>query len=102
MTPKEEEKLKLAYQNVFLKSTEGQLVLWDLINRCHVFKPFGQQNAGAYAKEGQRELGLHLMHMVHLTDRVGGAPGPERMERIINSLSTSGGFLEDKEDEKDV
>lgn len=82
---KEELELLRAYQNVFLGSAEGQIVFWDLINNCHVFKAFKTQNAGAYLLEGKRELGLYLMNMVEFSTRHGG-PDPAGMERIRQSL----------------
>ena len=91
MTPEERvnemSKLQMlrAYQNVFLGSVDGQLVLWDLINECHVFRPFKSQNAGSYLLEGKRELGLHILTMVKFSEQHGG-PGPAGMEKIMQSL----------------
>lgn len=82
---KDEINLLRAYQNVFLGSTDGQIVLWDLINECHVFRPFKSQNAGSYLLEGKRELGLHLLTMVNFSTRHGG-PGPAEMAKILQSL----------------
>jgi len=97
----EKERLRMlrAYQNVFLGSVEGQTVLWDLINRCHVFRPFKAQNAGAYILEGKRELGLHILTMVEFSDRHGG-PDPAGMEKIRRSLERTAKvkITEEKED----
>lgn len=82
---KAELQLLKAYQNVFLNTVEGQMVFWDLINECHVFRPFNMMNAGAYKLEGKREMGLHLMNMVEFSELHGG-PGPDGMERIRQSL----------------
>lgn len=81
----QEDQLLRAYQDLFLGSPEGQLVLWDLLNQCHVFREFGQYNAGAYALEGKREIGLELMRRVYLYDKLGG-PGPGKMQEIISSI----------------
>ena len=100
MTSEEKKSVQLlkAYQNVFLGTAEGQMVFWDLINRCHVFKAFKTQNAGAYLLEGKRELGLHLMDMVEFADRHGG-PDPAGMERIRQSLERTAQLkYSDKED----
>ena len=78
------------------KSTaqEGQLVFWDLIDRTHVFSPFNQQNAGAYAMEGKREVGLRLMEMVHLTPNVGGIDALRVMEEMKKSMESASRLYE--------
>ena len=92
-----------AYQDIFLSSAEGQLVLWDLLNLCYVFRRYGGCNATAYHLEGKRELGLHLLEMIQFSDKLGG-PGPAKMQEIINSLIVAGKVQyrpDKKEDAKD-
>ncbi len=98
-TTEEAKDLIRAYKDVFLGSSDGQKVFWDLINECHVFRAFKQQNAGAYLKEGKRELGLHLFRMVEFNDSPGG-PGPARMRQIIESINNTSKTLKNKEDKK--
>ena len=81
-----------AYQKVFKgcsTAQEGQLVFWDLIDRMHVFSPYNQQNAGAYAMEGRRELGLHIMEMVELSPNLGGINAVKVMEEMKQSMDAA-------------
>ena len=101
MTEDEKKELQLlrAYQNVFLGSVDGQIVLWDLINMCHVFRAFKAQNAGAYVLEGKREVGLHLLTMVEFSERRGG-PSPAGMEKIRQSLERTAQVIKQHEKEE--
>ncbi len=96
---KEELRMLRAYQNVFLGSVEGQIVLWDLINMSHVFRPFKTQNAGAYLLEGKREMGLYILNRVEFANRHGG-PDPAGMDKIRKSLerTSKATYTEEKED----
>jgi hypothetical protein len=94
-----EKQMIKAYQKVFLSTEEGHLVFWDLMNRGFVFRPFNQQNAGAYAMEGKREIGLHIMNMVEFQPPMG-RPGLNEIEKIRQSLDTAAKYKETaKEDE---
>lgn len=88
----EQKQLISAYQKVFMgQSTpqEGQLVFWDLINRSYVFRPFNQQNAGAYAMEGKRELGLHIMSQVNFMPNHGGITAAQLMASLKESADSA-------------
>ena len=88
-TQAEEDQLTAAYQRVFMgKSTaqEGQLVFWDLINKSYVFRPFSQQNAGAYAMEGKREIGLEIMTRVNLMPNIGGVVPLQVIEELKKTI----------------
>lgn len=99
---KKQMQLERAYQNTFLGSADGQIVFWDLINKCHVFKAFKAQNAGSYVLEGKRELGLHLLNMVEFVDTRHGGPIPARIEEIRQSLerTAKATYTEEKEDKE--
>lgn len=86
-----------AYQKVFLGSAEGQLVFWDLMDRCFLFRPFGQQNANAYALEGKREVALKILAMVELAPSLG-RPNHKQMEQIKRSLDMTHNFKVGEED----
>ena len=61
------QKLIQAYKNTF-SGPDGQIVFWDLMKKTYVFRAFGQHNAGAYAMEGKRELGLYILSAVQFTE----------------------------------
>ena len=92
MSP-EERQLNKAYQAVFLGSSEGQLVFWDLMDKGYVFRSFNQQNANAYALEGKRELALDIMHRVELSPDL----GRSGFDRIRKSLEATAKFKEKEE-----
>lgn len=88
----EEDQLTEAYQKVFMGNStpqEGQLVLWDLINLTYVFRQFNQQNAGAYAMEGKREIGLMLMQKLHLSPKSSALHPLKVMARLEDSISSA-------------
>ncbi|MCK4782574.1 MAG: hypothetical protein KAV87_02405 [Desulfobacteraceae bacterium] len=90
-TQAEEDQLTAAYQRVFMgKSTaqEGQLVFWDLINKSYLFRPFNQQNAGAYAMEGKREIGIEIMTRVNLMPNMGGVNALQVMEELKKTIDS--------------
>ena len=72
------------------KSTaqEGQLVFWDLINKSYLFRPFNQQNAGAYAMEGKREIGIEIMTRVNLMPNMGGVNALQVMEELKKTIDS--------------
>ena len=84
----EEKQLIRAYQDLFMGSAEGQLVLWDLLNQTYVFRKFNQQNAGAYAMEGKREIGLYIFEKTNLSPQLGGM-SPEALVKIKHSLNAA-------------
>jgi len=53
-----------AFVETFCTTATGRKVLWFLMHESYVFRPFGGQNAAAYAKEGKRELGLIISEML--------------------------------------
>lgn len=67
------------YKEVF-STPAGQRVFWDLMEQTNVFMPFMQQNAGAYVKEGRRELGLYLLAAFGFT------PDPGSLAKLAMSL----------------
>lgn len=65
----EEAKAQLArwkadFRDTFCATPHGRRVLWYLIHETHVYRKFGQTNAGAYALEGKRELGLEIVDII--------------------------------------
>ena len=52
------------FQKVFCGDADGRKVLWWLVHETHLFRPFGGQNANAYALEGKRELGLDVSELI--------------------------------------
>ena len=48
----------------FCSHDAGRRVLWFLIHETYVFREYRQHNAGAYALEGKRELGLEMMNIL--------------------------------------
>lgn len=92
LTQAEKDQLTAAYQKVFMgKSTaqEGQMVFWDLINRTFVFRQFNQQNAGAYAMEGKRELGLHIMTQVNFMPNKAGVNPLQVLEEMKRTITNT-------------
>ena len=92
LTQEEEDQLTAAYQKVFMGTStaqEGQLVFWDLINRCYVFRPYGQQNAGAYSMEGKREVGLHIFNQLNFMPNLGGVHAIKVMEELKKSMESA-------------
>lgn len=92
LSQSEEDQLIEAYQKVFMGNStpqEGQLVLWDLINKTYVFREYNQQNAGAYAMEGKREIGLDLIRKLHLSPKSSELHPLKVMARIEESISSA-------------
>ena len=88
----EDKQLAGAYQRVFMGTStpqEGQLVFWDLINRTFMFRPFGQHNAGAYAMEGKREIGLHLMTQVNFMPNLAGVNPLQVLQEMNESIESA-------------
>lgn len=96
-TQAEEDQLTELFQKVFMGTStaqEGQLVFWHLINETFVFRAFNQQNAGAYAMEGKREIGLELLQRVGLSPKQVGLKLPTALAQIESSITSAGKLKE--------
>lgn len=45
-----------------LNSPAGRLVVWAILEKCHVFQTSYTGGADTYFREGERSVGLRLLH----------------------------------------
>ena len=64
---RQQKRLALAYQRVFLGSAEGRMVLNDLLDKASVFHTTFTGNSRTFFLEGSRNLGLQILSMLEIS-----------------------------------
>ena len=62
-----QQKIAKAYQEVFLGSESGRLVLNDLLSRTSVFTTTFTGNSKTFFLEGSRNVGLQILSMLEIS-----------------------------------
>ncbi len=73
------ESLLRAYQ-VMMKDPSGKQVLWDLLSMCGVFQLSMTGNSWTYFNEGKTSVGLYLMTMLNLGNRLEDVLGFQKLK----------------------